>query len=74
MAKQVRLKKMKTDEVKTSELSTSLYKAFVTFLERHPAKRFNKNIRRMLMENLMQEGAAESDHLYETLVDFQRIV
>ena len=75
--KTVKAKKVKSSLVskklgvkaKEPVLSKILLEAFVHFLEYHPAKRVSKNLRRMLMEHLMQNEAGESIYLYETLKD-----
>ena len=57
------------EKEKTPILSKTIQEAFIQFLEHHPAKRFRKNLRRMLLEHLLYDGARESVFLYETLVD-----
>lgn len=50
-------------------LSEPLKEALVHFMEYHPAKRFSKNLRNMLLEFLMFEGATESKYLPDLLYD-----
>jgi hypothetical protein len=50
-------------------LSKTIQEAFIQFLEHHPAKRFRKNLRRMLLLHLMYDGARDSIFIYETLMD-----
>ena len=57
------------EKEKKPVLSKIILEAFVQFLEHHPAKRFRKNLRRMLLEHLLYDGARESIFIYETLVD-----
>lgn len=75
--KKAKLKKSKSflikaiakEKEKKPVLSKTIQEAFIQFLEHHPAKRFRKNLRRMLLEHLLYDGARESVFLYETLVD-----
>jgi hypothetical protein len=61
--------KNKIIESENPVLNKKLREAFIHFLEHHPAKRFRKNLRRMLLEHLMYTGARESIHIYDTLMD-----
>jgi hypothetical protein len=52
-------------------LNKTLKEAFIQFLECHPAKRFSKNLRRMLLMHLSHLEAVESIYLDETLRDLE---
>ena len=44
-----------------------LQEAFILFLQHNPAKQFGRNLRRILLEHLMYQGATESVYLFETV-------
>lgn len=71
MAKRIKRRKKKSVKEKPPVLSEVMQEAVIRFLEYHPAKRFSKNLRRMLIEHLMYDGAVESIYLYETLMDLE---
>lgn len=50
-------------------MSTHLREEVIRFIECHPARRFSRNLRRMLFEFLMTEGAVESLYLKDLLYD-----
>src|SRR5277367_6420168 len=50
---------------------TTLRETFLHFIEYHPAKRFSKNLRSMLLEFLMFEGAIEAIYLNDLLYDLE---
>ncbi|HEX8038926.1 MAG TPA: hypothetical protein VF490_07230 [Chryseosolibacter sp.] len=50
-------------------MSPQLREELVRFIEYHPARRFNRNLRRMLFEFLMTENAVESLYLKDLLYD-----
>lgn len=52
-------------------LSKALKEAFIKFLEHHPAKRFSKNLRRILLVHLNHGEVVPSIHLEETLWDLE---
>jgi hypothetical protein len=52
-------------------LNKTLQEAFIQFLEYHPAKRFSKNLRRMLLMHLSHSEAVESIYLDQTLWDLE---
>jgi Mor family transcriptional regulator len=64
-----RLKRKIVAKAKRPVLSKTMEEAFLHFLEHHPIKRVSKNLRRILMEHLMQNEAGQSIYLYETLMD-----
>jgi hypothetical protein len=68
MAKRLKQKNKAVKE-KEAVLSKPLKEAFINFLERHPTKRFRKNLRRMLIGYLMEDSGRESIYIYETLLD-----
>ncbi len=55
--------------VATPMLSDKLATEFIQFIEYHPAKDFRRNLRKMLLEFLMHEGAVESIYLKDLLYD-----
>jgi hypothetical protein len=67
MAKRLR-REIVTKE-KKPVLNKTMEEAFTHFLEHHPVKRLSKNLRRVLMEHLIQNEAGQSIYLYETLLD-----
>ena len=52
-------------------LSTALQEEFLRFIEYHPPYRFNRNLRKMLLEYLMHEGSLEEFYLKDLLYDLQ---
>jgi hypothetical protein len=79
MVKKIRRKKNKyalpkalaKEKSKELILTKTLKEAFIQFLEYHPAKRFSKNLRRMLLMHLSHIEAVESIYLDETLRDLE---
>lgn len=59
------------EDAKKLVLNKTLKEAFIQFLEYHPAKRFSKNLRRMLLMHLSHLEAVESIYLDETLRDLE---
>lgn len=49
--------------------SPKLIEAFERFAEYHPARRFSRNLRSLLLEFLMYDGSAEAEYLQELVVD-----
>lgn len=64
-----RLRKKPITKIKEPILTKAMQKAFIHFLEHHPAKRISKNLRRVLVEYLMQNEAGQSIYLCEILMD-----
>jgi len=54
-------------------LTKSLKEEFIRFIEYHPAKRFTKNLRTMLLEFLMYDGAIEATYLDDLLYDLEAL-
>jgi hypothetical protein len=50
---------------------TSLQEEVVRFMEYHPVNRLNRNLRKMLLEYLMQESALENFYLRDLLYDLE---
>lgn len=50
-------------------VSQELLEAFERFYEYHPARRFSRNLRSMLLEFLMYDGSAEAEYLRELMID-----
>ena len=56
---------------KGPSISPELTEAFVRFIEYHPAKRFDKNLRKLLLEFLQYDGAIEAGYLNDLLFDLE---
>lgn len=56
---------------KTPSLSPELTDEVLRFIEYHPAKRFDKNLRKMLIEFLQFDGAVEAVYLNDLLYDLE---
>lgn len=52
-------------------LSGRLQVEFIRFMDFHEAKRLSKNLRSMILEFLMHEGALEAVYLKELLFDLE---
>lgn len=52
-------------------LSPTLQEEFLRFIEYHPAGRFSKNLRNMLLEFLQFDGAIEAGYLDDLLYDLE---
>ena len=52
-------------------ISPALEYEFICFIENHSAKRFNRNLRRMLLEHLMSKGGMESPYMQYLLFDLE---
>lgn len=52
-------------------LSPTLHEDFLRFIEYHPASRFSKNLRNMLLELLQFDGAIEAGYLEDLLYDLE---
>jgi hypothetical protein len=52
-------------------LGQAVEEQLIHFREYHPAKRFSRNLRTMLIEFLMYEGATEVNYLQDLLYDLQ---
>jgi hypothetical protein len=52
-------------------ISKNLNEALLQFIESHPASRFSRNLRTLLIEFLMFEGATEVSYLPDLLYDLQ---
>ena len=51
--------------------SQALQKAFSDFIENHPAKRFPKNLSRMIIAHMIYESHSSSPYMAETLLDLE---
>lgn len=58
-------------KVSTGLLSSGLQEEFLRFIEYHPPRRLNRNLRKMLLEHLMHEGSLEDLYLQDLLYDLQ---
>ena len=56
---------------KDPSISPELAEAFIRFIEYHPAKRFDKNLRKLLLEFLQYDGAVEAGYLNDLLFDLE---
>lgn len=54
-----------------ARVTTDIAAELMRFIEYHPATRFKKNIRKMLLEFLMSEGAVENLYLKDLLYDLE---
>lgn len=52
-------------------LSAPLEEAFLGFIENHPAKRFRKNLSRMILAHMIYESHSSSPYMAETLLDLE---
>jgi hypothetical protein len=63
-------KKLKPKIVQAKSLLTKKVKEeFERFIEYHPSARFSSNLRRMLLEFLMYDGAIEANYLHDLIYD-----
>lgn len=58
-------------KVAKQALSRELIEELEAFVENHSARRFSKNLRKMLVEFLMYDGAMEAIYLKDLLWDFE---
>lgn len=56
---------------KLPSLSPALTDEVLRFIEYHPAKRFDKNLRKLLIEFLQFDGAMEAGYLDDLLYDLE---
>lgn len=52
-------------------LSESLQEAFLDFIENHPAKRFSRNLHRMVIAHMIQETYSSSPYMKDVLLDLE---
>lgn len=52
-------------------ISATLQDEVLRFIEYHPAYRFNRNLRKMLLDYLMHEGSLEDLYIKDLLYDLQ---
>ena len=71
MKKVHRKSKARIEESDELLLSTTLQEEFLRFIEYHPPYRFNRNLRKMLLEYLMHEGSLEEFYIKDLLYDLQ---
>lgn len=55
----------------TPPLNEHVQQEFIRFIKYHPASRLSKNLRTMLLEFLMTEGAMEAEYLQDLLFDLE---
>lgn len=63
--------KKHTKSKEAFSLSPTLLEEFLRFVEYHPASRFSKNLRNMLIEFLQFDGAIEAGYLNDLLYDLE---
>lgn len=69
----MKLKVRRRRKSKTATLSRKLQGEFIRFLEYGPVSSVSRNLRRMVLEYLMQDGVVGSIYLHETLSDLHRL-
>ena len=52
-------------------INDSLREALLRFMEYHPANRFSRNLRKMLLDFLMQDGAVEALYFKDLIYDIE---
>jgi hypothetical protein len=57
------------NEAPRAMVSQKLLEQFERFYEYHPARRFSRNLRSMLLEFLMYDGSAEAEYLRDLVID-----
>jgi hypothetical protein len=63
---------VKKKEPKLNQLlPIPLQEAFLHFIENHPARRFSKNLNRMIIAHMIYESNSSSPYLAETLLDLE---
>ena len=62
---------LKTSDISKDLLPDSLQQELIRFFEYHPPSRFSKNLRSMLLEHLMHDGAVEANYLKDLLFDLE---
>lgn len=63
--------KKNKNSVRKPGSSQALQKAFSDFIENHPAKRFRKNLSRMILAHMIYESHSSSPYMAETLLDLE---
>ena len=66
-----RKSKLRIRTQKKSILSKAVGEELIRFKEYHPVERFSRNLRTLLIEFLMYEGAIEASYLQDLLYDLQ---
>lgn len=56
---------------KRPSLSNSITTEVIRFIEYHPAKRFERNLRKLIIEFLQCQGAPETPYLNDLLYDLE---
>lgn len=51
--------------------NTPLQEEFLRFIEYHPSRRFNRNLRKMLLEFMMSDVAVEAFYIKDLLYDLE---
>jgi hypothetical protein len=66
------IKRKRQDSVqKKPVLEKAIQEALIQFREYHPVSRLSRNLRTLLIEFLMYDGAIEADYLQDLLYDLQ---
>lgn len=50
-------------------INQKMIEEFEKFVEYHPAERFSRNLRSLLLEFLMYDGSAEAEYLRDLVID-----
>ena len=66
-----RLSSSEKEKARSEAISASLQDAFLHFIENHPAKRFRKNLSRMILAHMIYESQSSSPYIQETLLDLE---
>ena len=61
----------KNRAVKKLTLPKSLQEAFLDFIENHPAKRFSRNLHKMVIAHMIQETYSSSPYMKDVLLDLE---
>lgn len=61
------------DPTATAMVSSALQEELLRFVEYHPPRRLNRNLRTMLLQYLMHEGSIEAFYLQDLLYDLQAL-
>lgn len=57
------------DSEEPFSITEDLQEEFLRFMEFHPARRFSRNLRKMLLEFMTSEGALEAVYMKDLLYD-----
>ena len=69
--KTVRHKRSSSSIKKYDVNLSAVQEAFLRFMEYHPASRFSRNLRKMLLEFMMHDGAVEALYFKDLIYDLE---